>query len=229
MKISDSLARASEEERTLRISKQYAYQHKQKELAELRAKNLEFYNWLLALALGLTVTAGTCTILWLRFKRQREKVVRQSLMIAQQEEEHQRLVERMKDLERKANERMGERSGELEKLLQKLHALAGRNMQLELADWKKLVEFFNTAYPKQAEYLGCGGNGKLSHNGEQLCVLTCFGFDSQEINSLLNISRQNAYNLRMRISQQLTGQKLGRMEDFSVWIQEMVNREERTA
>lgn len=218
MSISDSLTHVMEEERTLRISKQYAYNRKQKELTELRATNLEFYNWMLALTLGLLVSGGACTVLWLHFKKQREKVMRQSCTIARQEVERKQLITRMKKLENKTKKMTESQIEDMDRLLRKFHILAGKNIQPELPDWKQLGDFFHMAYPALAKSMN-NRNGKLSITSEQLCILTRFGFSSQEINALLSISRQNAYNLRIRISQQLAGKELGRIEDFTLWLQ----------
>jgi len=220
MSISDSLMYASEEERTLRISKQYTYNCKQKELTELRAKNLEFYNWMLAMTLGLLVSGGVCGMLWFHFKKQREKVQQQSNIIAKQEKERTQLITNMKNLESRPKEMTESQMENLDQLLRKLHMLAGKNIQPELTDWKQLVDFFYMAYPDLAKRIN--GEGKLSIISEQLCILTRFGFGSQEINTLLNISRQNAYNLRLRISQQLSGEERGRLEDFTMWLQNFV-------
>ena len=95
-------------------------------------------------------------------------------------------------------------SGIIKLLKIRLSRKATGTVVLEEDVWKKLIVQFAHLVP--TAYTTIGRDGVLSPQELRMCILLLSDFDNNEINSLMNISPQNATNIKAKANKKLFGE-----------------------
>ena len=227
MENTDSLEKQKEEERILKMNRQYNYQRELKEKAELRERSLNNRFWLMACLLSLAVVA----LLFLIKRRNYRNKIQEIQEITQEQEMN---LQELNDLRAHREKELRELRGELEQTQEQYQSVSDRLRQMkarrreeeqslrkDLEDLYRKVQEKNKLTTDELTLLGplaeqkCPGVGRVlesmlppSHLQERhLCELAVVGIKGSAAAVLLGGERQYFHQMNIRLCQRLSGGK----------------------